>query len=423
VKVIKQAKERTQGSRKKIIKQTARIIGGVVKHGDRAVLRYSRKFDASLRSEWRVRKSEIEDAYSMVDAGDVKNMRRALENIRAFAEAQAKTILPLESFYPMPGLELGHKIVPLDSACCYVPGGNYPLYSSALMLIAPARIAGVGRVAACSPVMRGTGQINPKTLVAMDIAGAHEIYALGGVQAIAAFSYGTDQIVPVDLIVGPGNAFVAEAKRQCYGQVGIDFVAGPSEVLVLADGTADPYLIACDLLAQCEHDRCAQAILVSTSEELGKKVIAFVEKELQSLPSAAIAGASWRDYGGVYIAASIKEAAEFSNLMSPEHLELQCENNAEAEALLKNYGALFVGRFSAEVFGDYAAGPNHTLPTMRAARYTGGVWVGTFLKTLCRQCANAAAAEILAPLAASLAQGEGLFAHSNAAKARLTNNA
>lgn len=292
------------------------------------------------------------------------------------------------------------------------------MYSTALMLIIPAKTAGVERVAACSPVMKGTNEINPKTLVAMDIAGADEIYAVGGAQSIAAFSYGTEEIKPVDMIVGPGNRFVTEAKRQCYGQVGIDFVAGPSEVLVIADGSGTPEIVAADLLAQSEHDPNAKGILITTEESFGTAVMEAVERELAVLETAEIARKSWEVYGEVILVDSLEEAVCLANEYAPEHLELNVQNPEEVSKQLYNYGSLFMGENTAEVFGDYASGTNHTLPTLRAARYTGGVWVGTFLKTCTYQSMTPEAAAELAPLVYRMAKGEGLMGHARAAEVR-----
>lgn len=305
-----------------------------------------------------------------------------------------------------------------------MPGGGYPLYSTALMLGIPAKTAGVKRVAACSPVMKGTDSIHPKTLVAMDIAGIDEIYAVGGAQAVAAFSYGTEQIDPVNMIVGPGNSFVTEAKRQCYGKVGIDFLAGPSEVLVIADGKADPEIIAADLLAQSEHDREAKGILVTTDRTLGLNVIECVEKELETLETAGIASVSWKDFGEVLLADSLEEAADYANEYAPEHLEVNvaAEDRERVIDSLRNYGSLFIGENTAEVFGDYASGTNHTLPTLGAARYTGGVWVGTFLKTCTYQQMTSEGMANIAPVVSSLAKGEGLAGHAEAADIRKRKN-
>lgn len=287
------------------------------------------------------------------------------------------------------------------------------------MLIIPAKIAGVKRICACSPAMKDSEYINPKTLVAMDIAGADEIYAVGGVQAIGAFAYGTDSIKPVDIIVGPGNKYVTEAKRQCYGKVGIDFVAGPSEVLIIADESANPSYIAADVLAQCEHDYNARGILITTDKTLAKEVNKKVNEILVDLPTKDIASLSWNNNGEIILVDNLQEAVKLSNKYAPEHLELNVKNTDEIIDKLTNYGSLFIGQYSAEVFGDYVSGTNHTLPTLRASRYTGGVWVGTFIKTCTTQRLSKGAVDLLAPVAYDLAMDEGLYAHANAAKVRM----
>ena len=287
------------------------------------------------------------------------------------------------------------------------------------MLITPAKVAGVGRICACSPPMKGTGKIHPRTLVAMDLAGADEIYALGGAQAIAAFAYGTETIQPVDLVVGPGNRYVTEAKRQCYGQIGIDFVAGPSEVLAIADAQADPETIAADLLAQSEHDVNAKAILVTTDQAFGERVMTAVQSQLKTLPTGQIAAKSWQDHGEVLVAEDLAEAVAIANQLAPEHLEVNLQDPDAILEQLTQYGSLFIGQNTAEVFGDYASGTNHTLPTIGAARYTGGVWVGTFLKVCTSQRMDPAAARAIAPLVSRMARGEGLEGHARAAEQRL----
>ena len=504
---IKKAKERITSIDKETRDAVSGIIDQVRERGDEAVIEYSEKYDGSTRRALnlglRVGKSEIEEAYQEVSQDLIKDMAQAAMNILAFAEAQKMSLQEVHDFSPRKGVFLGHRIIPIDSCLCYIPGGNYPLYSTALMLIIPAKEAGVKRVVACSPVEKGTGKINPKTLVAMDIAGADEIYAIGGTQAIAAAAYGTESILPVDLIVGPGNKYVAEAKRQCYGQVGIDFVAGPSEVLVIADGTGSPEIVAADLLAQAEHDVNAKSILVvvgqNAGESFAEKVIEAVEAELETLDTADIARVSWENNGEVILAESKEEAIFYANQIAPEHLELNIgvsaltnnPANSPANALtnnpassttdvpanstmykeesvdinavglsgeildedarlfpsienvnlsgdftyenknnevpadieyyiknLTNYGSLFIGQNTAEVFGDYASGPNHTLPTVKASRYTGGLWVGTFLKTCTYQYMSDEGSSDIAPIVERLAKGEGLTAHSIAAKLR-----
>lgn len=418
MKILKEAAKRTEEDRRNLTETVSCMIEEVRSKKDEALRKYNLQFDGCTRETLRVSRKEIQKAYNQLTSQEIEDLRTAAANIRAFAKAQRETIRPLTNFSPMPGIFLGHRIIPVESCCCYVPGGNYPLYSTALMLIIPAKTAGVKRVAACSPVMKGTNEINPKTLVAMDIAGADEIYAVGGAQAVAAFSYGAEEIPAVDMIVGPGNRFVTEAKRQCYGQVGIDFVAGPSEVMVLADGSGTPEVVAADLLAQSEHDPNAKGILVTTDETFAKKVMAAVEKELCLLSTAEIAEKSWNTFGEVLLAESEEEMAELANAYAPEHLEINMQNPQEMADNLYNYGSLFIGENTAEVFGDYASGTNHTLPTLRAARYTGGVWVGTFLKTCTYQSMTKEAMKELAPLVARLAEGEGLMGHAEAAKVR-----
>ena len=418
---LKPSKVRTEADRTALRETVGGIIDNVIHNGDNALIEYNSRFDNCERKTLRISREEIEEAYRQVSSEDLEDIRKAAANIRAFAEAQKGTLGELRDFSPSEGIMLGHRVLPVDSCCCYVPGGGYPLYSTALMLGIPAKTAGVRRVTACSPVIKGTDTIHPKTLVAMDIAGIDEIYAVGGAQAIAAFSYGTEQIRPVNMIVGPGNSFVTEAKRQCYGKVGIDFVAGPSEVLVIADGHADPEVIAADILAQSEHDREAKGLVVTTDEALGKAIIDAVEKQLPTLDTEEIARSSWNDFGEIIIADSLEEAVDYANEYAPEHLEVNVEESRTDSVVntLRNYGSLFIGGNTAEVFGDYASGTNHTLPTLGAARYTGGVWVGTFLKTCTYQRMSSTAMMGIAPLVSNLARGEGLIGHARAAEIRM----
>ena len=418
MKILKKSKERTAEDNRSLRDAVTAIIDDVCQRGDTALREYNEKFDDCRREFLRVSGQEIEEAYGQVTEQELADLKAAKENIEKFAVAQRGTLTELKNFSPQPGIYLGHRIIPVSSVCCYVPGGGYPLYSTALMLITPAKVAGVKRVTACSPTVKGTSKIHYKTLVAMDLAGADEIYAVGGAQAVAAFSYGTEEIKPVDMIVGPGNRYVTEAKRQCYGQIGIDFVAGPSEVLVIADSSAVDKTIAADLLAQAEHDPNAKSILVTTDEDFGLRVIKAVEAELAVLSTAGIARKSWEDYGEVIVVDSISQAVAMANDYAPEHLEINIANPESIVEELYNYGSLFIGGNTAEVFGDYASGTNHTLPTVKAARYTGGVWVGTFLKTCTQQSMTAEASRAIAPLVARMAYGEGLEGHAKAAEER-----
>ena len=419
MKYLKKGKERSEGDRNDLTRKVEMLIHDIRDNGDQALLEYNEKFDQCTRKVLRVSKAEIEEAYSKVDVELIECMKMAKINIEKFAEVQRESIKEIKEFEVQPGIKLGHRIIPIDSCCCYVPGGSYPLYSTALMLSIPAKVAGVKRIAGCSPPMKGTSKIHPMTLVAMDLGGVDEIYVMGGAQAIAAFSYGTESINPVDLIVGPGNQYVTEAKRQCYGQVGIDFIAGPSEVLIIADETSNPKILAADILGQSEHDCLAKGILLTISENIGIATIKEVKEQLKTLRTEEIAGKSWEDFGEVILCDSLEEAIQMSNKYAPEHLELAITNPEKIVEKLNNYGSLFIGENTAEVFGDYASGTNHTLPTLRAARYTGGVYVGTFLKTCTHQSMTREASKKIAPMVAKMAEGEGLVAHARAAKERI----
>ena len=383
--------------------QVGEILEEIRFNKDIGVKKYNLLFDKNPRENFRVTRDEIVKAYKQVDVKFIEDLKIAAKNIEEFAKAQKNSFNNEFEKDIYPGVTLGQKHIPIESALAYVPGGSYPLFSTALMLIIPAKIAGVKRICACSPAMKDSEYINPKTLVAMDIAGADEIYAVGGVQAI----------------VGPGNKYVTEAKRQCYGKVGIDFVAGPSEVLIIADESANPSYIAADVLAQCEHDYNARGILITTDKTLAKEVNKKVNEILVDLPTKDIASLSWNNNGEIILVDNLQEAVKLSNKYAPEHLELNVKNTDEIIDKLTNYGSLFIGQYSAEVFGDYVSGTNHTLPTLRASRYTGGVWVGTFIKTCTTQRLSKGAVDLLAPVAYDLAMDEGLYAHANAAKVRM----
>lgn len=417
--VLKKSQFKNVETEKTVKIQVREILNDIKLNKDIGVRKYNFQFDKNPRLNYRVTRDEIVKAYKQVDIKFIEDLKIAAKNIEEFAKAQKESFENNFEREIYPGVILGQKHIPIESALAYVPGGGYPLFSTALMLIIPAKIAGVKRVCACSPTMRNSKYINPKTLVAMDIAGADEIYAVGGVQAIGAFTYGTEIIKPVDIIVGPGNKYVTEAKRQCYGSVGIDFVAGPSEVLIIADETANADYIAADVLAQCEHDYSARGILITTDKKLGEKVSKKVDEILKDLPTRDIAVSSWTNNGEIIYVDTLDEAVKLSNKYAPEHLEISLRNENEIIDKLINYGSLFVGGLSAEVFGDYVSGTNHTLPTLRASRYTGGVWVGTFIKTCTTQRLSQKAIDLLAPVAHDLAVEEGLYAHANAAKVRI----
>ncbi|MFO7711406.1 MAG: histidinol dehydrogenase [Candidatus Woesearchaeota archaeon] len=385
------------------------ILQDVKTNGDTAVMQYTKQFDNQDLSRFRLTSDEIKQAYEKVRPEDIEAVKVAAENIRLFAQEQLES---LKSFQvERNGMILGQRIVPLESVGCYVPGGYYPLPSSALMSVIPAKVAGVKEVIVCSP------KIKPITIVAADIAGADSIFCIGGVQAIGAMAYGTETVPKVAKIVGPGNAYVTAAKKEVFGIVGIDFIAGPSEVLIIADQTADPALIAADMLAQAEHDPDARADLLTDSREIAKAVEAEVEKQLEELKTKDIAKKALSN-SSIVLAESLQEAVNIANKRAPEHLELQVKESDRLVPLLINYGSLFIGSYSAEVFGDYCAGTNHILPTNGAARYTGGLSVKDFVKVLTFQQFTREGAQNLSKVCQSLAEMEGLDAHRLAAKQR-----
>lgn len=416
---LKEALPQKEQATKLVQTRVAEMIEKIKKEGDHALRQYNILFDGCERESYRITEEEIQKAYKNVNQTTIEDLRFAAKNIEEFAKRQKEMLKDMKEQEVMPGVFLGHSVIPVDACAGYVPGGRYPLPSSALMSVIPAKVAGVKRIVACSPAIKGTNCIHPATLVAMDLAGANEIYAMGGAQAIAALAYGTESIKAVDMIVGPGNQYVTEAKRQVSGAVGIDFLAGPSEVVVIADHTANPKIIAADILAQSEHDPQARGILLCTDEKVGKETIKEVENFLKELPTAEIAKGAWENNGEVILFDTLKEAIHMSNEIAPEHLEIQVKNFDEVVPKLTNYGSLFIGEGAAEVFGDYVAGTNHILPTMKAARYTGGVWVGTFTKIVTKQRVTKEGLKWIAPVASRLGRLEGLYAHKLAADIRL----
>jgi histidinol dehydrogenase/sulfopropanediol 3-dehydrogenase len=395
----------------------AEILETVRRDGDRALAEYARKFDG-FEGPLRVGDKEIEEARRSLPREIIEGLDFAIERVTAFAEAQRATLGEFEREM-IPGVFMGQRLVPVESAGAYVPAGRYPCLTSAVMSLAPAKVAGVKRLVACSSPGRDK-RLNPAILYTMAKIGADEIYCLGGAQAIAAMAYGTETIAPVDLVVGPGNQYVTEAKRQVYGTVGLDFLAGPSECMVIADGTARADWVAADLLAQCEHDPNARGALVTTSEKLGKAVLAEIDRQLQTLVTREVAGRSWDVNGVVVVTPTLADAAAYANDYAPEHLEVHIEDPRALLPLLTSYGSLFLGEKAAEVFADKVAGTNHILPTLRGARRGGGLWVGTFLKTMTHQWVTDAGAERLARYSVRQSEFEGMDAHRRAALCRLT---
>ena len=395
------------------------ILSKVKTDGDSAVRYYEKKFDGFDAPSFRISEEQAAKAAEELPAEVVEELDFAIEQVTAFACAQRDSMVEFEKEI-RPGMLMGQRIIPLGSCGCYVPAGRYPCLTSAVMSVIPAKVAGVQRIVACSPPGK-TGSINPGILYTMHKMAVDEIYCIGGAQAIGAMAYGTDTIGPVDLIVGPGNQFVMEAKRQVFGTVGIDFLAGPSECLIIADETARVDYIAADLLAQCEHDPQARGALVTTSEPLARKTLEEIERQLKDRTTEAVARASWEDKGVVVVVDNLNEAARYANEYAPEHLEIHTARPREVVSLLKNYGSLFIGENTAEVYADKIAGPNHILPTGAAARYTGGLWVGMFLKVVTHMEVDGPASLKLAKYAETQGAYEGMDAHRFAAAIRLRN--
>jgi sulfopropanediol 3-dehydrogenase len=354
------------------------IIAGVATRGDAAVRELSERFDKWAPPSFRLSDAEITALVAKVAPQTIDDIKFAQTQIRNFAEIQRGSLHDVE-VETLPGVVLGHRHIPVGSVGCYVPGGRYPMVASAHMSIVTARVAGVGHITACTPPNQGGP--HPETIAAMHLGGADDIYVLGGVQAVAAMALGTATFRPVDMLVGPGNAYVAEAKRQLYGRVGIDLFAGPTEILVIADDTADAEMCATDLLGQAEHGPTSPAILLTTSKELAHATLAEVDRQLTVLPTADIAGVAWRDYGEVILCADEDEMVAEADRIAAEHVEVLTREPRGWLDRLKNYGALFLGPETNVAYGDKVIGTNHTLPTKGAARYTGGLWVGKFLKT------------------------------------------
>ncbi len=392
------------------ISSVSEIIKAVRENGDSALREYSKKFSDGDITEFKLTEEEIQACIKSMDKNTEEAVKYAVNNVKEFARAQFNSIKEME--ININGNILGQKIIPIDSVGCYIPGGNYPLPSSAIMTIVPAKVAGVKRVAAMSP------KIKPVTVAAAYYAGADEIYRIGGVQAIAAMAYGTESVKKVNKIVGPGNKYVTSAKKLVYGECGIDFLAGPSEVLIIADDNANIDFVAADMLAQCEHDKDARAYLICFSEDFAKKVENRACEFLSNLSTKEIAEKSFSDSVAI-IVNNIAEAVDLANKKAPEHLELVFNNCEKYINEFKNYGSLFIGKYSAEVFGDYVSGTNHTLPTNQVAKYSGGLSVFDYIKIQTYQIVSENALEKTAKRASLLADKEGLSAHKLAADIRL----
>ncbi|WP_435122511.1 histidinol dehydrogenase [Amycolatopsis thermoflava] len=358
------------------------LIADIRDRGDAAVREYSAKFDSWSPESFRLSPERIEEIVARVPAQVLDDIRFVQDQVRTFARHQRDSMREFE-VETLPGVHLGQKHVPVAAAGAYVPGGRYPLTASAHMTIVTAKVAGVPRVAACTPPIRG--EVPDATVAAMHLAGADEIYLLGGVQAVAALAVGTETIGRVALIAGPGNAYVAEAKRQLFGEVGIDLFAGPTEVLIVADHTADPFVVAVDLLSQAEHGPDSPAVLITTSADLAREVLDHVEALLPGMPTRDFAEPAWRDHGEIHVVDSVDEAFALADTYASEHVQVLTAEPRQALEKMRNYGALFLGPGTCVSFGDKVIGTNHVLPTRGAARYTGGLWVGKYLKTVTYQ--------------------------------------
>lgn len=365
-----------------VVDTVATVIADVRANGDDAVAKYSQQFDCWSPPSFRLTNDEVRRIVASVPSTTLDDLRFAQQQIRRFAEAQRSAVRDVE-IETLPGVILGHRNVPIDAAAAYVPGGRYPLTASAHMTVLTAKVAGVERVAATTPPHDGAAP--PISVAAMHLAGADEVYVLGGVQAIAALALGTETIDPVSILTGPGNAYVAEAKRQLFGEVGIDLFAGPTETLIVADDAADPFTVAVDLLSQAEHGPDSPCVLITTSDDVAQAVIRHIDELLPGLQTKAVAGPAWRDHGQVHLVATLEEAYALADRFASEHVQILTEDPRQALTHMRNYGALFLGEGTCVPYGDKLIGTNHVLPTLGAARYTGGLWVGKFLKTLTYQ--------------------------------------
>ncbi|MEK9646916.1 MAG: histidinol dehydrogenase [Alphaproteobacteria bacterium] len=392
------------------------ILRDIEDRGDAAVRDLSEKFDKWSPASFRLSDEEIAELVASVPQETIDDIKFAQAQVRNFAQIQRDALKDVE-VETLPGVKLGHRNIPVNSVGCYVPGGRYPMVASAHMSVVTAKVAGVKRVIACTPPT--DGKPHPETIAAMHLGGADEIYLMGGVQAVGAMAIGTETIAPVDMLVGPGNAYVAEAKRQLYGRVGIDLFAGPTEILVIADETSDVEVIATDLLGQAEHGPTSPAILITTSAKLAADLPAEIDRQLGRLPTADVAGDAWRDYGEIILVDDIDEAVREADRVAAEHVEVLTENPRYFLENMTNYGALFLGPETNVSYGDKVIGTNHTLPTKGAARYTGGLWVGKFLKTCTYQECTEEASVVVGDYCSRLCAIEKFWGHKEQADLRL----
>lgn len=419
LKYIKQSnpKSTITEDKQSIEKTVSSILKDIRENGHKAVENYSKKFDKWQPKTFKLSKKDIENSISQLSDGDIDDIEFAQKQIRNFAKKQLETMKELE-VETLPGVFLGHKHIPIENVGCYIPGGRYPMVASAHMSIITAKVAGVKRVIACAPPYNGGA--HPATISAMHFAGADEIYLIGGIQAIGAMGIGTEKIKPVNMIVGPGNSYVAEAKKQMFGEVGIDLIAGPTETLVIADDTSDGEICATDLLGQAEHGPTSPAVLITDSEKLAKDTLIEIKRLLEILPTAGITKVSWENFGEIILCKDKEDMLNEANRLAYEHVQVMTKDPSFFLDNLKNYGSLFLGEETNVAYGDKIIGTNHTLPTKKASRYTGGLWVGKFLKTCTYQrIENTETSSQIGEICSRLALLEGFAGHAEQANIRV----
>ena len=413
---IKQAPPPKPQDKTRLEASVRAMLADIAENRDTAVKRYARDLDKWDSADFRVSMDQIRKVERSLPGSFKEDLDYSIRQVTGFAKKQLETLQDFETEIE-PGIVLGQKMIPVQRVGCYVPGGKFPLVASAIMSVGTAKTAGVAHVTACAPPRDAEGMY-PYTLYALHAAGADEIYNLGGVQAMASMVHGCIGMSPVDMITGAGNPYVAESKRQLFGEVGIDLLAGPTEILIIADDSADPALVATDLLGQAEHGPDSPAWLVTTSRKLGEAVLKELERQLAVLPTRNTAEPAWRDHGEIVVVESDDEAIAVSDAYAPEHLEVMSARNEYFLQNLRNYGSLFLGEESTVAYGDKGVGTNHTLPTSRAARYTGGLWVGKFIKTVTYQRLTPQASRRIAPIMSRICGVEGMLAHQITADVR-----
>lgn len=413
VQFIKQAEINPASEDLTISQTVGNIIQRVREEGDSALRDFSSRFDKVEIDAFEVTPEEITRALADLDPQTRKDSEFAIEQVRKFATAQMATMTAL-NVETLPGVHLGHRIIPIKTVGCYVPGGRYPILSAPVMSLVPAQVAGCDEIIACLPP-----GAHPAMIAICHLSGAHRIFKIGGAQAIAAMAWGTESVPAVDKIVGPGNAFVNEAKRQVFGKVGIDALAGPSEIFILADETADPRILAADLLAQAEHDVRTRVGLATTSHRIAEETLSEIHRQLATLPTAATAGEAWKREGEIVVCTDEQALIAYADFMATEHLQIHTADAHKTAAAIRNYGSIFIGQNASVVFSDKCCGTNHTLPTLAAARYTGGLWVGAYVKTCTHQWIDDCGIEAIASPAIRQSRTEGMQAHRRAAEIRL----